>query len=178
MMQLAKGVPTIFDTFQPPVSFSASIYCIEISHKVCVEQLCELSGVLKYSKVQMDANHISGDCKYKCRVCGKERQQHASNGYSNLRDHLTRSHNDEFMREYKRMSVRPQTTNDFVTETVDAFSLNVYRWLDRVVEDNFPLSMCERPRTRKCSSLDDISTPALKRYMEAIELDVQASIKA
>lgn len=69
----------------------------------------------------------SGDCKYKCRICGEERQQQARNSDSNLRDHLMRSHDDEFMREYERMRVRPQTMNGFVTETVEAFSLNVYR---------------------------------------------------
>ncbi|GLE06407.1 hypothetical protein PINS_up015654 [Pythium insidiosum] len=49
--------------------------------------------------------------------------------------------------------------------------------MDWTVDENRELSMCEKPKTRKYSSLKPLASTTLSKYMLAVEEVVQARIK-
>ena len=115
--------------------------------------------------------------RYTCKLCYNTRAQQPKSGYSNLMDHLKRDHLNEYVDEYEVHRGRPNTLDDFCHAEVDDASKNIYSWLDWIIMDNHQLSMCEKPRARKYSNLQDISTPTLKKYMFAVDEAVREQVK-
>lgn len=122
------------------------------------------------------ANIIEDDeptSSYKCNVsnCGAVLKQKSGSGWTNLHQHLKAAHSEE-LEKYKK-SGAPFTQTCFM----DPKAKNIYNWIDWVVEKNLPFNWVEDKLTRQYSNLKEICTKTLKKYMEAVQGEVEDLIK-
>ena len=124
---------------------------------------------------------IGTDCEHKCRVCGNIRNQNLKNGYANLIAHLKAKHADyvQITKEFISKSIRGPIDSFVIQPSEKAKS--IYGWLEWIVEDNLPLSFCEKPTTRKKTNLAKITVKTLKKYanllVEKVKKDIESKLK-
>lgn len=56
-------------------------------------------------------------------------------------------------------------------------AMNVFGWLEWIIEENRELTFCEKVLTRKYTNLKTITVKTLKKYMESLVIAVENKIK-
>lgn len=81
---------------------------------------------------------------FRCR-CGTVRKQTHRNGYSNLMQHVLREHSD-----YEAVMLDATTAETgSLVNFVRHSALNLYGWMNWIVQCNLPLSFCENREARR-----------------------------
>lgn len=135
------------------------------------------------------APNIEATNTWKC-TCGTERKCNVKKfGYGNLMSHIQKSH-PNYLEIYEAhrdehsyasgsvmtahsISGKIQTNLDHM---IDSKSSNVYKWLDWIIMDELELNFCEKTRTRQNSSLSNIGTKTLKKYLFKLVAAVEKKI--
>ncbi|KAG3244950.1 hypothetical protein PI124_g10312 [Phytophthora idaei] len=107
-------------------------------------------------------------------MCFMRRKQARGTGYTNLVEHLTRCRTTTYEDEFRSIQRLEGSLDAFVKG--DAFSRNIYHWLDWIVMENRELNMCEKVKTRKYTHLSAVSVKTLQKSIFSLEGVVQASI--
>lgn len=100
--------------------------------------------------------------------CGVRRKK--GQGWSNLLDHITRSHADS-VQEAKSSQSSLSIASFFRTKDV-----NLFKWVTWIVEELHPFSFCENPNTRLFSKLGPVSRNTLKQSMMNLRLRLEKKI--
>jgi hypothetical protein len=109
--------------------------------------------------------------KHKCRECEKILTQRRGSGYANLISHVKGSH-AEGWKEKVRSFVNLKNINDLMDKFVkqpSAKAKNIFGWLEWTIEDNLPLSFCNKINSKKYAKLKPISSRTLKKYMALVK---------
>ena len=103
--------------------------------------------------------------RHKCLRCGIVRTQRLRSGYSNLKDHLQTEHPDwqETMKVFYAEGRGPMDT--YVSQA-SSKAKNIHGWLEWTIMDNNSFSFCEGKLTRKYSTLNDVSSKTLMKYVK------------
>lgn len=123
---------------------------------------------------------------WKCK-CGKIRKQDITLGYTNLKNHIEKSHGNykELYADYLKnveMAEKTDATPERNTQQqqlnmfFDDKSNNIFKWLLWIVEGELTLNFPEKPHSRSFSNLDIVSTKTLKKYGFAIEREIVNTI--
>ena len=124
--------------------------------------------------------------KYKCRECEKTLTQRKGTGYANLVSHVKSAHTDSW-RDKVRSFVKSAHTDSWrdkfrsfvngknINGPMDKFvkqpspkAKNIYGWLEWIIEDNLPLTFCNKVTSKKYANLNSITTKTLKTYMRLV----------
>ena len=125
------------------------------------------------------------ETKFKCLFCPDSPStiitQSGSN-YSNLVRHVQSKHEDweELYEKQKSDFLKSNgqlKLSDFKFSYVDQRSRDVYSWISWIVQDNLPLSFCEKPSTRANTNLSHISRHSLHKYMLGVQSKLVEAIK-
>lgn len=100
-----------------------------------------------------------------CR-CGVSRKSQPKCGFSNLVSHVFKEHLDW-------ETEISHSVNSKVSFFVNKKASDIFAWIEWVIECNLPLSFCDRPLTKKYSSLMSISSQTLVKYMEKLTLHLE-----
>jgi hypothetical protein len=116
---------------------------------------------------------IEGEAnKYQCNLCPNiQRVQECKRGYSNLISHVVTAH-PKYLEE---MNAHPSC------QLITAFMLpprilNVYGWLDLVINECLPFSIVEKEKFREYCKLLPISRNTLMKYLAQLTLIVEKKI--
>ncbi|KAJ8531766.1 hypothetical protein ON010_g14198 [Phytophthora cinnamomi] len=113
---------------------------------------------------------------FKCTTCDKQYKK--GNGYTNLLNHLRRSH-DNYEQEAQEASRRQ---NPLRLHLVSTRTRDLYRWIEWVVRDRLPFAFVERRLTRQNTALSLVSEDTLSKYIglifELLELRVARDLPA
>ena len=103
--------------------------------------------------------------RHKCLRCGIVRTQRLRSGYSNLKDHLQTEHPDwqETMKVFYAEGRGPMDT--YVSQA-SSKAKSIHGWLEWTIMDNNSFSFCEGKLTRKYSTLNDVSSKTLMKYVK------------
>ncbi|OWZ04620.1 hypothetical protein PHMEG_00023448 [Phytophthora megakarya] len=104
---------------------------------------------------------------FQCRLCFSRRKQARGTGYLNLLEHLVRRHGE----------TDEDGSLDVFVKTND-FSLTMYPWLAWTIMENRELSMCEKNKTRKYTSVKPVSVKYLKTRINRVEKLVRDRIQS
>lgn len=115
--------------------------------------------------------------RFHCRLCSASRTKPRNGGYTNLMDHLTRSHETTFMVEYDTLVCQPSNLDVYVRVSVDDHALNVYRWMDWVVMGHHEINFVESRLSRRYSNLQPLGVHSFKRHLEAVEAAVVVRLR-
>ncbi|ETK96370.1 hypothetical protein L915_00875, partial [Phytophthora nicotianae] len=104
---------------------------------------------------------------------------------------------DEVVFEYFRCSTRTARPSKFIKEPVSAVdarrnngrhgslmnfvrhsTINLYGWMEWIVQSNLPLAFCESRTARRYTNLDPISMETLRAAMEGVTREVERKIAA
>jgi hypothetical protein len=110
-----------------------------------------------------------------------EIKQKSGTGYTNLKNHITLRHGDNANEELRlRMDgIRSQNAlNLGVTiSKTDPAVINMYRWIEWIVECNLPFNFIIHPKTRALTNLKSVSVNTVKKYMERLVVVVEKEIQ-
>ena len=95
-----------------------------------------------------------------------------SNGYTNLRSHLTICI-PNWQSIYDERGIRPVGDDIRQYVKVDKKSYNIYKWIEWVVQENLAFSFCDKKLTRENSSREPISRTSLMKYLDCLAWAVQ-----
>lgn len=103
--------------------------------------------------------------KHKCKGCNNLRTCNIKkSGYNNLKDHMISQHPG--WEAILKAHVAGNGPMDAFVCQLSEKAINVFGWLDWIVDTNKPFTFCEEKKTRKYSKLKKISTKTLKKYMK------------
>jgi len=109
--------------------------------------------------------------KHKRRECEKILTQRRDSGYANLICHVKGSH-VEGWKEKVRSFVNSKNINGpmyrFVKQP-SAKAKNIFGWLEWTIEDNLPLSFCNKKNSKKYAKLKQIFSITLKKYVALVK---------
>ena len=128
----------------------------------------------------------------KCR-CGVLLKHKENTGYSTLLNHLHNLHKDEWQDEVKQhlkeVDVDEQSVNkssrNMVQSTLNLSSVtlpstkakNLYLWIDGIVDNDLPISICESLSFNKMLSLESIGRKTLMKYIYLLTINIELKIK-
>lgn len=99
-----------------------------------------------------------------------------SNGYSNLRTHLTTCiPNWQAIYDARDLGAAGPDVRHFVK--VDKKSYNIYKWIEWLVEENLTPTFCECKRTKENSFREPISSSSLTKYIDCLSWEVELVLK-
>ena len=99
-----------------------------------------------------------------------------SNGYSNLRTHLTTCiPNWQAIYDARDLAAAGPDVRHFVK--VDKKSYNIFKWIEWLVEENLSPSFCECKRTKENSFREPISSASLTKYIDCLSWEVELVLK-
>lgn len=99
-----------------------------------------------------------------------------SNGYSNLRTHLTTCiPNWQAIYDARDLAAVGPDVRHFVK--VDKKSYNIFKWIEWLVEENLPPAFCEYKRTKENSFREPISSVSLTKYIDCLSWEVELVLK-
>ncbi|DBA01189.1 TPA: hypothetical protein N0F65_002324 [Lagenidium giganteum] len=111
----------------------------------------------------LSPRNLVNPCEWICNLCGHERRQDITRGYSNLRD-LQRAHTPESVDDAYRQRVnRQRDLSAFVQ--VSPAAINIHNWIKWIVMENRELSMCDKMLTHNYTNLERVSSKTLKGHM-------------
>ncbi|DBA02560.1 TPA: hypothetical protein N0F65_011032 [Lagenidium giganteum] len=101
--------------------------------------------------------------QFECKQCGCSRKQADGTGYPNLISHLAAKHPDYASRhkEYLQQSAQDLSSFGFV----DELTMDVFKWMNWVVDRNLPLCEVESDVTRAVVTIKPTTARTLKTYM-------------
>ena len=94
-----------------------------------------------------------------------------NSSYSAFAQHMTGSHSSTSNR------ARSGKLDGYVRRAVPDKAINLFYWIDWVVFECLPFSVLENPRTRKCSSLQPMTTDTLMKRMGLLSQRVLEKLK-
>lgn len=101
------------------------------------------------------------DDSYLC-YCGTIIKQRKNHGYSNLLHHLNNAHPT-----YESLLIDDNNQKS-ITSFYNKDATWIFSWIELIVMENLPLSICESAYFRKYIGLDSISTSTLKKYINTL----------
>ena len=103
--------------------------------------------------------------KHECKRCGLHRTQRVKSGYSNLKDHLNAEHPDwpDIMKVFYAEGKGPM---DSYVAQISSKAKTIYGWMEWTLMDNNAFCFCEGKLTRKYSTLPDLSSETLMKYVK------------
>lgn len=114
---------------------------------------------------------------FECRLCPFRPSVNGSGGKTNLASHVRNKHRASYVEAYHDLAQKPTTVLDnFVQVTVNEKALNLYRWMDWIIHERRELTFCEKPRTRRYTTLSPISAKTLKATLHSVEKQVRSAI--
>ena len=110
--------------------------------------------------------------KVKCTMCDCSRKKPTpGEGYTNLMQHLLKQHKDHehvYAMEKKAASNINGGVLKYFKKQASVKAINIWQWIDWVLDDNLPFIFVESEKTRENSKLQPISVRTLKKYMTAL----------
>ena len=115
--------------------------------------------------------------KHKCKGCGILRTQRLKSGYSNLKEHLNTVHPDwaDTLRMFYAQGGGPM---DLYVAQISPKAKTIHGWLEWTIIGNQPFSFCEGKLNRKYSTLSDMDSQTLMKYMKLTADKVRDKVTA
>ena len=118
--------------------------------------------------------HDASQHNHICRICEDFSVQNLRHGYNNLWDHIHKIHHVQVNTLKNKSTSGPMDL--FVPKITDK-AKNIHCWIEWIVEENLPLSVCENKNTKRNTSLFNITGKTLKIYMKLLHQKVCATIR-
>ncbi|DAZ95891.1 TPA: hypothetical protein N0F65_012602 [Lagenidium giganteum] len=113
--------------------------------------------------------------KHRCK-CGEIRKQYVKRSRNtNLASHVRKRQNNHDKSEYGAFIHKRASPMCTFFKVSDA-AMNLYGWLDWIVNENRELAFCKKPRARKYSRLQPVCRSTLKKYLRGLHECVEDAI--
>ena len=102
-------------------------------------------------------------------------------GYTNLMQHLLKQHKDHehvYATEKKAASNINGGMLKYFKKQASVKAVNIWHWIDWVLDDNLPFIFVESEKTRENSKLEAIGVRTLKKYMTALLHKVEGKLES
>ena len=121
-----------------------------------------------FFELKSDENNV----QYKhCTMCSCKRKYIQGNGQTNYLTHLATQHPDYieiYKREKEIAKKNSKPMDKFLKRAASKKAINIYSWIEWVLDDNLPFLFVESENTRANTTLDHISRKTIMKYISAL----------
>ena len=114
---------------------------------------------------------------HECQSCGFHRRQNIKSGYSNLFNHMKNAHAQDWEGVLRVFMAGGRGPLDGFVVKISRKASSLYGWMEWILEGGHSFSFCESKFARKNTTLDNLSTNSLMKYIKLTAAAVKEKVK-